>query len=84
MGKIIDAIERAVFGATAQERVDMLTTLAARRVEQRIVAALDTDPARQCEACGGDGYVLNGNGPDEVICVVCHGVGLKSEGNGHE
>ena len=43
MAKIIDAIDRLLFGATAQERVDMLVELAARRVEAHIVAALEAD-----------------------------------------
>lgn len=38
MSKFFDGLERRVFGATAQERVHMLTELAARRVEQRLAA----------------------------------------------
>lgn len=47
MGKIIDAMERALFGATAQERVDMMIELASRRaqarMEERLIAALELD-----------------------------------------
>lgn len=78
MSKIIDKIERAVFGATAQERVDMMAELAARRVEQSIIAALDPDPARLCEHCGGEGYVLD-VWPNEKPCEACGGSGLKPE-----
>lgn len=41
MGKIIDTIERALWGATAAERVDMMVELATRRAEARLVAALE-------------------------------------------
>lgn len=43
MGRVIDAVERLLFGATAQERVDMLTELAARRAEHRLALALAED-----------------------------------------
>ena len=41
--RLIDKLERIVFGASAQERVDMLVELAARRVEARLAAALASD-----------------------------------------
>ena len=47
MSKIVDAIERAVFGATAQERVDMTIELATRRIQQKLVAALERDEAEE-------------------------------------
>lgn len=43
MSTFLDRLDRLVFGATAQERVDMLAELAARRVEQRIAAAFTDD-----------------------------------------
>lgn len=61
---------------------DKLIELSAQRVMRGLIAALETDPARACEACHGDGYVLNGNGPDEKPCAECGGVGLKPEGSG--
>ena len=59
MGKLIDAMERLAFGATAQERVDMVVELAARRVEERLAAALERitadDEAASEQEDGGDG-----------------------------
>lgn len=43
MGRLIDAVERALFGATAQETVEMRIQLATRRLEDRIIAALESD-----------------------------------------
>lgn len=41
--KILDTIERALFGASAAEAVEMRVELAARRIERRIIAALEQD-----------------------------------------
>lgn len=66
MSKIIDAIERAVFGATAQERVDTLNRLieqkTERHVERLVCEALDrliaedaAEDEQSSERSGGDG-----------------------------
>jgi hypothetical protein len=39
--QLIDAIERLVYGATTQERINLMAELAARRIETRIAAALE-------------------------------------------
>lgn len=54
MGKLIDRIERALFGATASERVDMLATLAERRAMARIAAAFDRLNEEEEEENGDD------------------------------
>lgn len=43
MDKIERLIERLLFGATAQERVDMMAELAARRALARLAASIATD-----------------------------------------
>ena len=43
MSKLSDGIERLIFGATTQERVDMLAELAARRALARLATALASD-----------------------------------------
>ena len=50
MSKLVDAIERVLFGATAQETVEMRVKLAELRLEQRIIAALEADEADDDEA----------------------------------
>ena len=40
---MIDKLERFLFGASAREAVEMRITLAERRIEQRIIAALESD-----------------------------------------
>jgi hypothetical protein len=46
---LLNKIERLVFGATAAERVEMLVELATRRIEQRLVAALERLAAEETE-----------------------------------
>lgn len=43
MNKLMDAVERLLFGATAEERVAMLAELAARRAQHRMAVALADD-----------------------------------------
>lgn len=38
---LIDRIERLIFGATAQERAELIVQLAEQRLEQRLIAVLD-------------------------------------------
>ena len=40
---MIDKLERFLFGASARESVDMRIRLAQQRIEQRIIAALESD-----------------------------------------
>lgn len=83
MSKLSDGIERLIFGATAQKRVDLLVELAARRAEARIVTALALpDATRQCAACHGEGSVLANGGPGEAVCTACAGTGLRGEPDG--
>lgn len=49
---LIDKLERLVFGASAQERVDMMIELAYRRMEARLVAALTSDDASDTTSDG--------------------------------
>jgi hypothetical protein len=82
MGKLIDRLERLLYGATTEERVnrmaDRMAELVARRAEARLVAALDLpDEAHRCPACAGEGYVLAAGGPGEMVCIACEGSGLR-------
>ena len=54
---ILDTIERALFGASAAETVEMRIKLAEQRIEQKIIAAfetLDEDEDEASESAGGD------------------------------
>lgn len=54
---ILDTIERALFGASAAEIVEMRIKLAEQRIEQKIIAAfetLDEDENEAGESAGGD------------------------------
>lgn len=56
MARLIDRIERLMFGATAQERVDLLMRYAEQRVQQRLAqefaALTDADTAADTDATG--------------------------------
>lgn len=45
MGKIMDAIERVMFGASAAEAVELRVRLAEHRLERRLLAGLEADAA---------------------------------------
>lgn len=59
--------------------VSKLTEVVARRVEQRLIAALELpDEEHRCPECNGEGYVLD-VWPNERQCEACGGTGLRAE-----
>lgn len=53
---ILDTIERALFGASAAETVELRLKLAEQRIAEKIVEAFedDEDDAKASESAGGD------------------------------
>jgi hypothetical protein len=49
MGKIMDTIDRLLFGATAAESVAMRVRLAELQLERRLLAGLEADAAAEAD-----------------------------------